>query len=100
MVGSGLLLLPWLSPSLLEQPFMQNHVGLGAFCFALSMYNMIRWRMATARQRAREQEEEADAERKRRATRVIDPTFDFSNPKPTDERIKKPPDDRIELPPS
>ena len=99
VLGSGLLLLPWLYPSLLDQPHMQNHVGLGAFCFALSIYNMVRWRMAAVRQRAREDEEEAEAARKRRAARVLDPTFDFSEPKPPDDRIKNPPDERIELPP-
>jgi hypothetical protein len=91
ILGSGLLFLPWLYPDLSSIPRMENHVALGALCFALSIYNMVRWRMGAARERAR-QEEMEEALRRRRSERPVDPTFDFTD--------RKPPDDRIQLPPT
>lgn len=93
LMSIGLLVLPNIYPELAEHPMtanvVANNVPVAAFCFALSGYNMIRWRLIRANEIAREKEMEHEF-RRRSANRPIDPTFDFSDPKPpaSDEKPK------------
>jgi hypothetical protein len=84
LMGMGLLVVPKVYPDLAEDGIFANHVPMAGFCFALSIYNMIRWRLIRAREIAHERDL-ADAQRRRERNRSIDPAFDFSDAKPSDK---------------
>jgi hypothetical protein len=88
LMGVNLLVLPRLYPVLGEHPIMENNVPLAGFCFALAVYNMVRWRLIRAREIEREKELEHEL-RRRDTGKPIDPTFDFSDPKPREGDEKK-----------
>jgi hypothetical protein len=94
------LALFWLVAGVLAQIFwadLERHAivridrSIGAFVFfVLFSYNIIRWRMARVRQQAIHEANEP-LTHGRRADQPIDPTFDFSDSKPQDEKKKDPP---------
>ncbi len=86
VMGINLLVLPQAYPQLLEAfPLLERNTPLAGFCFALSVYNMIRWRLIRARELERERERE-EAIQRRHMGRPTDPTFDFSDTQPGDEK--------------
>jgi hypothetical protein len=89
LMGINLLVLPHLYPDLREHPIMANNVPLAGFCFALAVYNTIRWRLIRSREIERERELEHEL-RRRDAGKPIDPTFDFSDPNWKDSDEKNP----------
>ncbi|HZZ79341.1 MAG TPA: hypothetical protein VFE62_12535 [Gemmataceae bacterium] len=84
-IGLALLILPEIYPDLKERELMANHVAMAGFCFALSMYNMIRWRLIRARQLEMERERE-ESQRRNDTGRPIDPNFDFSDAPPKEDK--------------
>lgn len=88
IMGVLLLVLPHIYPDLADYPVIQNRVPMAGFCFALSIYNMIRWRLMRAREISRR--ELLDQETRRRdQDRPIDPTFDFSEHAPPPDEKKR-----------
>jgi hypothetical protein len=79
LMGINLLVLPYVYPWIGDHPIMANHVPLAGFCFALTAYNLVRWRLIRAREIERERQVEHEMRRRER-NRPIDPTFDFSDP--------------------
>jgi hypothetical protein len=86
-LGLALLFLPAVNPDLNERLLHGNNLPLAGFSFALSIYNMIRWRLIRARQIEAERERE-ELQRRREAKRTIDPTFDFSDVPPKNDDKK------------
>jgi len=89
LMGINLLVLPQLYPELGDHPVMERNVPLAGFCFALSVYNMIRWRLIRAREISREELLEQEL-RHRDNRKPVDPTFDFSDPNRKDGDETKP----------
>src|SRR5438309_10530375 len=91
VIGAGYLLF-W--PDITSNPraagTMRDRMPIAVFCFALFSYNFFRWRMGRLHERARREAEQLPP-RPRRAGEKIDPTFDFSDPKPGEEGQQKPP---------
>ena len=72
-----------LEPHLRDRNIGVNRDVILFVCFVLFCYNMVRWRMTRALKQALERAKEED-ERPKRRNEVVDPTFDFSDPKPED----------------
>lgn len=86
-LGLALLILPAISPDLNERLLQGNNMPLAGFGFALSIYNMIRWRLIRARQIEAERERQ-ELQRRRDARRPVDPAFDFSDAPPKNDDKK------------
>ena len=62
-----------------------DRTAMGFICFLLFSYSLVRWRMVRMLRRARE-EPDLPRRHRHRAEQPIDPTFDFSDRKPDDDK--------------